>query len=338
MTCDRTASTGTFTRRGVCTSLGALGLGLLTPGGGRTAPGGRRLLKVALGRVGNVEVARVHETTTYFKATTWFPDLRPEALEPYLTWLAPDFYNPASGIFPMPIQTWILRSAGKIIVVDTCYGNDKNRPGFKDAHMLGTNYLDRLAAVGIRPQDVDFVLCTHLHLDHVGWNTRWESGRWVPTFPNAKYLWSVADQRDSLHQAEESNPFPFTRDVYADSVLPIIEAGLARPVEGAFALDEHIVLRPAPGHSPGCMRIEVRSRGRVAVLCGDMLHSPLQIPLWKIGSAGDIDRVKAAEARRELLEFCVEEKALLIPGHFSAPHVAFIERSNGGYIPRFGWT
>jgi len=298
----------------------------------RTAP----KLNAVMSRIGDVDIARVQETVTYFQATNWFPDLKKQDLAPYISWLAPDFYDPATGLFPLPMQTWILRSRGKIIVIDTGYGNDKSRPGLADAHHLNTPYLDHLRSVGITPEQVDYVICTHLHLDHTGWNTRLKGVRWTPTFPNAKYIWSLADQQDSLAQASDSNPLPFTRGVYGDSILPVIEAGLAHPITDMFRLTEQILLRPAPGHSPGTLRIELRSKGQTAVFCGDMLHSALQIPLWQIGSAGDFDRPMAAKARHALLDFCVEENAVLIPGHFPGPHVARIRRNGEHFLPLFG--
>lgn len=291
---------------------------------------------VILGRIGDVKIARIEETVTFFQASSWFPDLRKDDLAPYLGWLAPRFYDPATGLFPLPMQTWVLRSKGKIVVIDTGYGNDKSRPGLVDADCLKTPYLKHLRSVGITPEQVDFVLCTHLHLDHTGWNTRLKGGRWIPTFPNAKYIWSLADQQDSLSQASELNPVPFTRGVYNDSILPVIQAGLAFPITDVFKISEEILLRPAPGHSPGTLRIELRSKGQTAVFCGDMLHSPLQIPLWRIGSAGDFDRPAAARARHALLDFCVEENAVLIPGHFSSPHVARIRRDGESFLPLFG--
>lgn len=336
VTAHRPPALRASTRRELLVSIGSLGAAMVYPGPAFARPNRAPRLKIVFGRIGEVEVARVQETVTYFQATTWFPGLRKQDLDPYLSWLAPDFYDPATGLFPMPMQTWILRSAGKIVVIDTGYGNNKDRMGLADADHLNTPYLRRLQAAGVRPEQVDYVICTHLHLDHTGWNTRLRGGRWMPTFPNAKYVWSLADQMDSASQATGPNPFPFTRGVYADSVLPIIEARQSHPITGMHELDEHIVLRPAPGHSPGTLRVEVRSLGSTAVFCGDMLHSPLQIPLWQTGSAGDFDRDMAAQARRQLLDFCVDEAAVLVAGHFPAPHVARIRRDGDRFLPQFG--
>lgn len=330
-----------LSRRKFCSEMGlgvglGMALGLLGPGRATAATGeAAGPLKFVSGRVGDIAIARVEETVTYMPVRSWFPKLDPAALAPYLSWLAPHYYEPATGLFPMPMQSWIMQSGSTTILVDTGYGNDKDRDGFADANRLRTPYLSRLAAVGVTPEMVDLVICTHLHLDHSGWNTRLEGGRWVPTFPNARYIWTRADQAEAYDLATGTNAFPFTRNVYADSVLPIIEAGLAHPIDGPFRLDKNLVLRPSPGHSRGNMRIEIASNGHKAVMCGDILHSPLQIPLWQTASAGDGDPAMAAAARRELLEYCVREKALLIAGHFAAPHAARITTSDRTFLPDF---
>jgi len=310
---------------------------MLVPKAAWASAAPRPELKSITSRIGDIEVARVYETTIFVKASSWFPDLEEGALAPYLPWLVPHYYDPATGLLPMPIQSWILRSAGKIVLIDTGFGNDKIREGYPEADRIRTPYLARMKEIGIRPEDVDVVICTHLHLDHSGWNTLLEDGRWTPTFPNARYIWSLADQKDARQLATGPNPFPFTRGVYADSIKPIIESGQAQPITGDFALDENILLRPTPGHSPGTLRVDVTSGDNRAVFCGDMLHSPLQIPLWNISSAGDFDKDMAAKARHELLSFCAEKNAVLVAGHFAAPHVARIYMENGSFLPKFGW-
>jgi glyoxylase-like metal-dependent hydrolase (beta-lactamase superfamily II) len=289
------------------------------------------------GTVGNIQIARVYETTTTLKATEWFPGLDEVQLRPHLNWLAPHFFDITTGMFPMPIQSWVLRSKGRIILIDTCYGNDKHRPGNADSDRLNTPYIERLHAVGVSPEQVDFVLCTHLHLDHVGWNTRLDNGRWVPTFPNARYIWSRVEEGSAAGDAVAPNTPPFLRSVYDDSILPVIAAGLAQAVDGVFALDDEILMRPAPGHSPGNMQIEIRSKGKAAVFSGDILHSPLQIPLWQQHSLVDVDPALATKSRYDLLSFCADEQALLIPGHFPAPHVCRINREGDSFGARFGW-
>ncbi len=300
--------------------------------------GRQRPLKSISGRIGDVEIVRVYETTTMLNIKSWFPGLDPALLSPHMAWLAPRFLDPDTGAFALPVASWVVRSNGRIILIDSAYGNDKERPGYPDADRLDTPYLERLKAVGVLPEDVDIVLCTHLHIDHVGWNTRLQDGRWVPTFPNARYIWSRLDREDAARQSTATTTPPFLRSVYGDSVEPILAAGLAQEIDGVFVVDGNITARPAPGHSPGSMRIDLRSRGRRAVFTGDLLHSPIQIPLWRQASIVDADPARAVRSRHELLSFCADENALLISAHFPDPYVGCIEREADSFGIRFGWS
>ncbi len=203
--------------------------------------------------------------------------------------------------------------------------------------MLNTRYLERLAEVGLTPDGIDYVLCTHLHVDHVGWNTRLENGRWVPTFPNARYVFSRTEYESAKKDALNPTPRPFSRQMFEDSIHPVVEAGKASLVDGVHELLDQLTLRPAPGHSRGHFRIELRSEGAVGVFAGDILHSPIQVPLWEWSTRVCWDKRMAAASRRELLEFCASEEALLLPGHFQAPHVGRIKRAGGTFAIDFGW-
>jgi len=204
-------------------------------------------------------------------------------------------------------------------------------------HHLNNRYLERMAAVGVAPGDIDYVLCTHLHVDHVGWNTRLENGRWVPTFPNAKYVFSRREYEAAKAEAAGADAPGFIKNTFADSVLPVVESGKACLVDDVHELLDCLTLRSAPGHSPGHVRIELASHGEQGVFAGDILHSPLQIPLWQWSSVVCWDGKMAAQARRELLEFCCDENALLIPGHFEAPYVGRIRRADDTFAIDFGW-
>jgi glyoxylase-like metal-dependent hydrolase (beta-lactamase superfamily II) len=288
------------------------------------------------GSIGNVEVARVLDSYILgHTAQTWFPAFDREAVRPHEHWLCPHHFDPETGRIPMPVQSFVLKTPHHVVLVDTCLGNHKERPGMTEMHRLTTGYLDRLAALGLRPEDVDFVMCTHLHVDHVGWNTQLKDGRWVPTFPNARYVMSKVEFEATL---ESSLTSPVgTRNCFEDSILPIVDAGKAMMIEGMHEMLDGFTLRPAPGHSPGHVRIELRSQNQVGVFAGDLLHSPLQIPLWQWSSRVCWNQEMAAQARRDLLEFCVNENALLIPGHFEAPHVARVRERQGQFAPEFGW-
>ena len=269
------------------------------------------------GMIGAVQIGRVLDSHFLgFTAQCWFPDFDRKALEPHLHWLCPKHYDRESGRIPMSVHSWVIRTERHTIVIDTCLGNNKARPRFQEAHMLNTRYLERLAAIGVRPEDVDYVLCTHLHVDHVGWNTRLENGRWVPTFPNARYVFSKAEYEVAACGAADNKTAEYIRNTFDDFVLPVVEFGKASLVDGVHEMLDCLVLRPAPGHTPGHVRIELRSKGNVGVFAGDMLHSPIQVPLWQWSSIADWDRALSTKSRRELLEFCVAENALLLSGHF----------------------
>lgn len=289
------------------------------------------------GTIGNVKIARVLDTHILGEtAQSWFPDFNRDAVRPHEHWLCPHHFDPETGRIPMPVHSFVLETAHHLILVDTCVGNDKERPGVGEFHRLTTNYLHRLAAVGLRPEDIDYVMCTHLHVDHVGWNTRLVDGRWVPTFPNARYVVSKTEFEAARDEAITIN-FPAIRNCFADSVLPIVEAGKMDFIDGIHEMLGVMTLRPAPGHSPGHMRIELRSDGQIGVFAGDMVHSPIQVPLWQWSSKVCWDKNMAAQSRRELLEFCVAEGALLLPGHFSSPHVGRIRDAHGTFALDFGW-
>ena len=174
------------------------------------------------------------------------------------------------------------------------------------------------------------MLCTHLHADHVGWNTMLRDGRWVPTFPNAKYLFSRTENEignPDRNPAAEADPQ--RNRAYRDSVLPVIEAGQAVLLDGAHAIDDTMLIEPAPGHTPGHVILKLADRGEHAVVCGDAIHHPLQVyaPHWNSGFCELPEQARIT--RRRVLEHCAEHKALLFPVHFGAPHVAAIEQAGG---------
>jgi glyoxylase-like metal-dependent hydrolase (beta-lactamase superfamily II) len=285
--------------------------------------------------IGAAIAARVEETyEPNFEAVKFFPDWDPAVLQEHGAWLSPDHYDPASGYLKLSVHSWLLTVGGKRILIDACVGNHKPRMARPLWHMLDTPYLARLAAAGARPEQIDMVMCTHLHVDHVGWNTRLESGRWVPTFPNARYVFSRDDYEHYLAIDRDPEKGPANLGSFRDSILPVVEAGLAQMVSGAAALDEGLSVEPAPGHTPGTIAIKFESRGERALFCGDILHHALQVyrPQWN--SVACADAVNARASRRKVLEHCAGG-ALLMPAHFGAPFVCRIEGRGGGFLPRF---
>jgi glyoxylase-like metal-dependent hydrolase (beta-lactamase superfamily II) len=249
--------------------------------------------------------------------------------------MVPHHFDAASGWLKLSVHSWLIQIGGRTILIDTCVGNHKSRSARPKWHLLDTPYLQRLAAAGVRPEQVDMVMCTHLHVDHVGWNTRLENGRWVPTFPNARYVFSKTDYDHFLRVDRDPERGPATLGAFRDSVLPVVEAGLAQMVEGAQAIEEHLSIEPAPGHTPGHVVIKLAAKDAQAFFCGDAIHHAIQLyhPAWN--SFACLDAEAARRSRRKLLEDCAGSGALLAPQHFGAPHLCHVDASGGAFRPRF---
>jgi glyoxylase-like metal-dependent hydrolase (beta-lactamase superfamily II) len=286
--------------------------------------------------VGEIEVLRVEESLgSGFRPAALLPDWTPEAIAPHLSWLVPGHFDPERDRLIMSIHSWVLKTRHHTILIDTCVGNHKPRPGSPRFHMLDRPYMANLAAAGISVEEVDYVLCTHLHVDHVGWNTRLEDGRWVPTFPNAKYVFSKTD-RDYFDPARaEGGKDEVGAHTFNDSVLPILEANQDLVVEGTHELGDHLTISPAPGHTPGHVLIALQSRGSEALFTGDIMHHPIQIHYPDWSSAFCFDAQEARLSRRRVLERAAAKGSLLYPAHFAAPHIARITEGAGGfaYVP-----
>ena len=278
--------------------------------------------------LGDLAVHRVEEIVDpNCDGLAFFPDLTPEILSRNLHWLAPRFWDVERNFMVLTMQTWVLKTRHHTVLVDTCNGNHKDRPLFPVVNQLNTPYLDRLRAVGCAPEDVDFVLCTHMHVDHVGWNTRLEDGRWVPTFPNAKYLFSRKEYEQYLPENFVNGEAPMFLNVFEDSVLPVIAAGQAQFVDGGYQVNESVAIDPAPGHTPGHYIVRAGSAGNLGVFVGDAIHNPIQIAEPQISTAYCTDRALAARTRLRILEDCAEHGHLLVPTHFAPPYVGRVERS-----------
>ena len=209
-------------------------------------------------------------------------------------------------------------------------GNHKTRH-FPPFHMRDNPYLARLREAGASPDDVDYVFCTHLHSDHVGWNTRLDNGRWVPTFPNAKYLFSKADVEAFDPRRGAQGGAGADDHTFFDSVLPVMEAGLAEIVEGEHEVGDGMTIIPAPGHSPGHCYLRVEDGQDSGLFTGDSMHHPLQIAAPDVNSFACVDAEAARASRRKILEECCDHNRLLIPGHFAAPHNGRVSRKGQGF-------
>ncbi|MFL6798536.1 MAG: MBL fold metallo-hydrolase [Xanthobacteraceae bacterium] len=250
--------------------------------------------------------------------------------------LAPHHVDYAQSHILLVIQSLLLRTATLNILIDTCVGEHKPRPGRPEWHQRSASgFLERLASAGVMPEQVDIVLCTHLHADHVGWNSHLSNGRWVPTFPNARYL--IGRSELAYWQARETaEPGKHNHGSYRDSVLPIIEAGQCDIVDDGFDLTRGMTLLPLPGHSPGQIGLCLDcGAGKHAYFCGDAIHSPAQVfqPQW--ASAFCSDREMAIRQRRLLLDRAADTDALIVPAHLRKAHGMRIERRGSGYYPIF---
>jgi len=235
------------------------------------------------------------------------------------------------GLLRMSFHSFVVRTRQGTLLVDTCVGNHKERTMLAEWHRQAFPYLERLARAGLTPADIDFVCCTHLHGDHVGWNTCLENGRWVPTFPNARYLFADAEIAywEQLHEREPTNMY---RQVWDDSVLPVLLSGQAERVDSEAEILSGVRLRPAPGHTPGNVVIELDDGKARAVMTGDVVHHPVQIerPHWC--SNFDADQARAKHTRQALLETLADTDTLMMPAHFAAPSAVRIVSEADGFF------
>jgi glyoxylase-like metal-dependent hydrolase (beta-lactamase superfamily II) len=233
----------------------------------------------------------------------------------------------ADGRLIMSFHSFVLRTGHHTIIIDTCC--NKSRPGREQFDHGKKDYLQGLAAVGIKPEEVTHVMCTHLHWDHVGWNTRLVDGRWVPTFPNARYIMAKReyDHWNAVYAKEKGNPASIHALAFEDSVLPIMRAEKAVLVHDDFELDHGISLEPCHGHSPGHVVINVASGDKKGVFIGDVLHHPIQLLFPELSTRADTDMDAARISRRALIEKHAGTGNVVMPQHFATPSCGTIERA-----------
>jgi glyoxylase-like metal-dependent hydrolase (beta-lactamase superfamily II) len=253
--------------------------------------------------------------------------------------MVPDFWDPKTDAYLCHIQTWVIRAAGRIILVDTGVGNDRERPQIPTFAHMHTDFMDRLAAAEVEPEDVDVVINTHIHYDHVGWNTRLVDGSFVPTFPNATYLVPQLDY-DYYHPdnvehmrppetEDEQRRFEGIRLVFADSITPVEKTGQLRLWQGHHELPGlPISLEPAPGHTPGSSLAHLHA-GAGALFVGDLLHSPMQVLHTDQRCCFDLNAAQARETRRRILSQAAADGAFVLPAHLPG-HSAFAVATGAG--------
>jgi glyoxylase-like metal-dependent hydrolase (beta-lactamase superfamily II) len=270
--------------------------------------------------IGDVEIARIVEVDGFVDDISMLlPDATPEYLQKF-GWLVPHFATP-EGKMIISFQCFVLRSKGRSVMIDTCIGADRDRefPVFTN---MQTTFLEDLAAAGFPHESITDVLCTHLHFDHVGWNTRKVDGKWVPTFPHARYYfgrkefqhWKFLRDTNGYHHMEHLK----------DAIDPVMEAGLVEFIEPDFRLTDEVALISTPGHTPGHVSVLIESRGQSAVITGDMMHNPIQIAVPGTEARFDMDKTQAAQTRCGFIERFNNTPTLVIGSHFSDPSAGHI--------------
>ena len=264
--------------------------------------------------IGDVTVTRILELEATGGSRFILPQATPEVIRE-IGWLAPHFAD-ETGRLKMSVQALVVETPSKRIIVDTCIGNDKQRdiPTWSN---LQTSFLSDLQAAGFPPESFDVVLCTHLHVDHVGWNTKLAEGRWLPTFPNARYL--IGRAEFDYWKAEEDAREDHSRSPFHDSVAPVFEAGLVDLVETDHRVCDEVSLEPTLGHTPGHVSIRLRSKGQEALITGDFTHHPCQLAHPEWASSADYDAVASTATRKRMYGALAGAQTLVIGTHFSAP-------------------
>jgi glyoxylase-like metal-dependent hydrolase (beta-lactamase superfamily II) len=274
---------------------------------------------------GEVTVAPIVEIgRSSFPTMSMLPESQAEVVAAHHSWLKPHFFDEAVGDLGSRIQTYLVKTPEHTILIDTCVGNDKHREESALWHMRKGAYLEDLAAAGVTPEQVDYVVCTHLHVDHVGWNTRLVGGRWVPTFPNARYVVAGEEWEFWRHEKDEC---------IADSVVPVVDHGQVDLVQSDHRLGRWLAFEPTPGHTPGHVAVRLETSAGTAIFSGDLMHRVVQVaePQWS--SRFCADPARAATTRRDFVERHADSGVLILAAHFPRP--GYIVREAGGtrFVP-----
>ncbi len=284
--------------------------------------------------VGDATVTRIEELMgPLFDPVRFFPDFDAEVFEEHREWLYPQHLDAQTGNLISSMHSWLIETPNHKVLVDTCIGNDKDRMPYRNWHRMHSPWLDNLSRAGVSPEQIDYVMCTHLHVDHVGWNTRLDNGRWVPTFPNARYVFAQTEFDFWRAERDREDPETFNavnNKTFDDSVLPILD--MTEMVDGETELIQDLLrLSPAPGHTPGSMTLTLESNDERALFCGDVCHHPIQIYLPHWNSAYCELPDQAIDTRRRMLTSCVEHHTLLMPSHFGRSHAGHVTTTGDGF-------
>jgi glyoxylase-like metal-dependent hydrolase (beta-lactamase superfamily II) len=279
-------------------------------------------------KAGDLTIQRIIEQeTTFLPALELFPELSGEVLAENRAALKAAKALDDSDTLILCFQSYIVKTPHHTILIDSCIGNDKPRPTRPKWNMkTDDTYMRSLKSAGISVEDIDYVMCTHLHVDHVGWNTRLENGKWVPTFPKARYVFAKGEYDYWAGQHEKAEVPPF-----GDSVLPVVAAKKAEIVGHDFTIGDHVKILPTPGHTPGHVAFTFGRAKEDAVFCGDLMHSPLQLRYPELSPKFDVDPAQAAKSRRSFLERYCDTDTLCCTAHFPSPSAGKIRRKGNGF-------
>lgn len=276
-------------------------------------------------RIGDVTVTKIIEIEVTGGSRFILPDATPDSVRA-IPWLVPHFAD-ETGRLRMSIHSLVVETPTQRIVVDTCLGNDKQHRRVPTWNDRQGRFLADLADAGFPRESIDTVLCTHLHVDHVGWNTMLVGNKWLPTFPNARYLFGRIEHEHWISdQSREDMPH-----VIADSVTPIMEAGLADLVETDHRITPEVSLVPTLGHSPGHCSVRIASKGEEALITGDFAHHPCQMARLDWASTADFDKPAAAATRRRMFALLAGTPTLVIGTHFAGATAGRVVRDGDAY-------
>lgn len=281
--------------------------------------------------LGGITIDRVVDMERLsYDASMMLPTAEETELRRLASEMGPRLIDPDTLAVSLSFHAYLVRTPNHTILVDTCCGNGKERPQRLDWHRRDGPFLNNLKARGVEPEDIDFVMCTHLHADHVGWNTKLVDGKWVPTFPNAQYLFVEKEYRFWLDEQSGTGD-RIMHGSHDDSVLPVIESGQATLVTVDHEIETGVNFEPAFGHTPGTIVLNIEGERGNAVICGDVMHHPVQVvhPDWS--SAFCNDPIQSAGSRRDLLERLSGTGTLVLPAHFLAPYYGPVDRDGKGF-------
>ena len=278
-------------------------------------------------QIGDVEITRIVEVNNWEDDITMLlADATPQTVLDH-PWLIPNYATP-DGKMLISFQCFVMRTRDHQIMLDTCIGNDRERE-FPVFTKMQTSFMEDLAHAGYKPEEIDTVLCTHLHFDHVGWNTRLVDGKWVPTFPNARYLFGRSEY-DHWMMLKETNGYHDLNHMY-DSIQPVVDAGLVDLIDHEHKVCPELSLIPTPGHTPGHVSIVIESKGERAVITGDMMHHPIQLAMPADEGRFDMIKDVAAKTRVDFVNSVADTDTYVIGSHFCDPTGGYVVRDGKGY-------